>query len=189
MVGLFKGLIDIKVRYIELTQDKVAIIDDEDFDLISKRRWVSLNSKSNKHNWYARAVGKSKRVNGRIVTVKSGELMHRLILGITDPAVHVDHINGDGLDNRKQNLRIATRSQNSKNKRAWGRSKYLGVHFDDSRGKKNWRIEICIKKANKATGQKRERISRRFLTEIDAAKGYDELAKVYHGEFANLNFK
>jgi hypothetical protein len=174
---------------INLTRDYVAIIDDEDYHLVEGKRWVVLNSKSNKHNYYARGVGTSKRVSGRQTTIKSGVLMHRLIMGVSDPNIHVDHINGNGLDNRRQNLRIVTRSQNCRNKRAHGRSKYLGVYFDDSRGRDHWRFEIGIQKANKETGEPRKRIMGRVATEEEAARRYDELAKIYHGEFANLNFK
>jgi hypothetical protein len=91
----------------------------------------------------------------------------------------VDHKNRDGLDNRKSNLRLATRSQNNYNRRKKkGSSKYRGVCYCKRR--KEWRGYITYNKIYKSLGY--------FKTEEGAARAYDEAAKIYHGEFAMLNF-
>ena len=166
------------MKVIETVRGKNIYVDDEDFDMLNAYRWVILNTKSNRHNFYARTTGKGKRINGEKVHIESGMLMHRLILGVTDPKIDVDHINGNGLDNRKCNLRIVTRSQNCINRRAHGSSKYLGVYWAKDRGK--WRVEIRSGGRRIHGGQ--------YLSEIFAAGKYDELAEKYHGEYARLNF-
>jgi hypothetical protein len=106
--------------------------------------------------------------------------MHREIL---NPPGHlmVDHINHNGLDNRKANLRLATCAQNSYNRRQGRKnksSKYTGVSW--KQWTKKWAAIICYKKKNIIVGY--------FENEIQAAKAYDKAAKKYHGEFASLNF-
>ncbi len=102
--------------------------------------------------------------------------MHRQIIGVTG-RTEVDHINGDRLDNRRSNLRAATRQQNSWNSGAQRRrsrtSRYKGVSFDKSRGL--WTAHIL----NKNLG--------RFDTEEEAALTYDKAATELFGEFAYLN--
>jgi len=93
----------------------------------------------------------------------------------------IDHINGNGLDNRKANLRQSTYAQNSWNRgkaRVKSSSKYKGVcqHKKD----RKWQAQIS------AVG-KRIYLGR-FKNQKEAAKAYDKAAKKYHGEFANLNF-
>jgi hypothetical protein len=93
----------------------------------------------------------------------------------------VDHRNNDGLDNRRDNLRLATRSQNMYNKlktKSKTSSRFIGVSFDKSRRK--WEARIYY--------QGRKIWLGRFDSEIDAALAYDEAARKYHGEFARLNF-
>jgi len=94
--------------------------------------------------------------------------------------VLIDHINHNGLDNRKANLRLATRAQNSRNRRPVGRgsSKYKGVTYRKSDG-------VFI--ADIRAGRKRIYLGC-FKSETEAAKAYDAGAKKYHGEFASLNF-
>jgi hypothetical protein len=108
-------------------------------------------------------------------------MMHREIIDPPYPLV-VDHINRNALDNRKANLRPATRAQNVLN-RPYIRpdgcySKYKGVSWH--KHQKKWQAQICYNGRNKCVGC--------FDDEIDAAKAYDEAAKKYHKEFAVLNF-
>jgi len=92
-----------------------------------------------------------------------------------------DHINGDGLDNRKVNLREATCAQNSWNSgksRGVSRSKYKGPAWDKRYRK--WEVRICVNGRRIYIG--------RFEDQIEAARAYDRAAKKYHGEFALPNF-
>ena len=108
-------------------------------------------------------------------------MMHRQIL---QPPGHlfVDHINHNGLDNRKTNLRLATCAQNTYNRinlRKSKSSKYKGVSW--KKQKMKWVVNVRYNCRNKFIGY--------FKDEIQAAKAYDKAAKKYHGEFASLNFK
>jgi len=106
--------------------------------------------------------------------------MHREIVQVPDGMV-CDHINGDGLDNRKANLREASRAENSWNSgknRGVSRSKYKGPAWD-SRDRR-WEVRISVNGRRIYIG--------RFKDQIEAARAYDRAAKKYHGEFALPNF-
>jgi hypothetical protein len=94
----------------------------------------------------------------------------------------IDHINGDSLDNRRANLRLATPSQNAYNRakiRSKKSSRYIGVYFEKATGR--WTVKIRI-------GRGKRLWLGRFNSEIAAARAYDAAAKKYHKEFAVLNF-
>ena len=97
---------------------------------------------------------------------------------------HIDHIDGDGSNNRIANLRLATIAENMRNrgkvKRKVGKwsSQYKGVIYDKRRGQ--WIADITFQRKKIRVG--------RYPTEVDAARAYDEVAKELHGEFARLNF-
>ena len=154
-------------RRIKLTKGKYAIVDVEDYPKLDGYDWQLFESESK--NFYAVRLDGNKLVK-----------MHREIMN-APAGVFVDHRYGDGLDNRKKNLRIATRAQNQYNRRKTSgktSSKYKGVHLDRNRNK--YRAII---------GCNRKRIFLGYFdNETDAAKAYDEAAKKYHGEFAKLNF-
>jgi hypothetical protein len=104
--------------------------------------------------------------------------MHREIMNPPEGLV-VDHIDHNGLNNRKSNLRICTRSQNQCNQyRFDGKSKYKGVAW--FKRTRKWTAAVCLR-------GKRYRLGY-FEREIDAAMAYDKAAKKYHREFACLNF-
>lgn len=125
------------MKKINLTQNKIAIIDDNDFSRISRYKWYAYNSRG---VWYAgRTIYKNNI--GRILQ------MHKFIF--YDDINHnlnteIDHINRNGLDNRKINLRFVNHSVNCRNRRKLKNtsSRYIGVSFDKKQNK--WRSYIKI---------------------------------------------
>lgn len=161
---------------ITLTQGKETIIDYADLGLVEGYAWYAYRGK-NRDAWYACATYKDN--NGVHKHIK----MHRLIMGVTDPDIKIDHENHNGLDNTRRNLRLATYSQNNANigKRGDNKtSKYLGVYSNYTRkdGSKSWRF-LLEKDGVKYFGT--------AISEWDAARAYNRLAVQHHGEFAVLN--
>jgi hypothetical protein len=139
----------------------------------------------NKYKWYAARGGKSfYAVRGKWSKnprKRRTISMHNLIIPIPKGYI-ADHINHNGLDNRKKNLRVATQAQNARNARYPKKncsSQYRGVWYN--KRTKKWRATIVF-------GRKRRQIGY-FADEKEAAKAYDEAAKKYFGEFAILNLK
>lgn len=122
--------------------------------------------------------------NGKLYAYTRGNrYMHRLIAG-TPPGLETDHINGDGLDNRRENLRVATASQNSANmwkpsrpEGAAHSSQYKGVSWDRSRQK--WQAKITV-------GQRCRNLGR-YQSEAEAALAYNRAAVEAWGEYARIN--
>lgn len=160
------------MKKIKLTQNKFALIDNEDYRLISKYKWCAVNN----HNYtYYALSGCWNKQTKKVKQIR----MHRLIMGITDPKIQIDHINGNGLDNRKKNLRVCNNSQNHMNqeKRKFCSSRFKGVYWYKLLNK--WRARIYMNGKSKDLGH--------FDNEIEAAKVYNEAAIRYFGEFAKLN--
>ncbi len=150
-------------KNIPLTQGQYAIVDDADFDWLNQWRWHF-----NRTTGYA-----SRRDRKGMRTI----LMHRLIIGAPTGS-QTDHVDGDGLNNQRHNLRICTASQNQQNRKpqAGSRSQYKGVSFYDD----VYVVRIYVNEENLYLG--------RFTDERLAAQVYDFAATKYYGEFAALNF-
>lgn len=155
------------MKIIKLTQGKETIVDVEDYRHL------------NKHKWFVDSSGYARRARKKI----DGEgppavRMHRVIMNLDGSNLVVDHINGNKLDNRKQNLRICTYSQNSQNKKVKSNSisGYKGVTLCMG---KYWMAYITHNKININLGM--------FDTKELAVQAYNEKAIEYHGEYARLN--
>ena len=156
------------MKYIKLTQGKRSIIDDEDFKRVSQYKW---HFHSTGYAFTHARNTKDKKLR-----------LHRFILN-PPKTILIDHINRDKLDNRKENLRFATKQQNGMNsgkKRKFTSSIYKGVQLDKRAVQKNYPSIWVARLANKHLGH--------YQTEKDAAKAYDLKAKELFGEFAYLNF-
>jgi len=155
---------------IPLTQGKFALIDDEDYDLVISYSW---HTQKDINNFYA--VTTTTRVQGKRTTI----YMHRLIMNARS-GLQVDHINHNGLDNRRENLRLCTRTENCRNRRKYirGSSIYKGVSWYTHY--KKWRARIECEGKQLHLGW--------FSDEVEAAEVYDKAALKLFGEFAHLNF-
>ena len=158
--------------WIPLTQNKSALVSREDYDRVMMRKWCAI---FNKGGWYAKSFVRGSTKDGGKVKL---DTMHRFILGISDPSIKVDHKDGDGLNNTRENLRIASIPQNRMNCRVKGKSKsgLKGVYFD--RGKFLAYITHCGIRIN---------LGRYSSAEL-AARVYDTHARKLFGEFAKPNF-
>lgn len=164
-------------REIELTRGYKAIVDADMYDYLNQWKWHAT-PKPNSDKVYARRADYS-------AGKKTSIAMHRQIMNVIDKSILVDHINHDGLDNRKDNLRLATNSQNAANRRSNknSSSKYLGVSMFrcTSKGKLYiyWQAYIIKDGIRRNLGT--------YKTERDAALAYNKVAPELHKEFANLN--
>lgn len=157
---------------------RVAVVDVQDADLAALR-W---HAKLGKGLLYAsRNEGRHPaRLTVRLHRVVMARILGRELL----PSEEVDHVDHDGLNNQRANLRLATRTQNCQNRRSRRRStsRYLGVSFDAASGK--WRARICHRASGAAD---RNTYLGRFDSEEAAGRAYNEAARRLFGEFANLN--
>jgi hypothetical protein len=160
------------MKTIPLTQGQVALVSDEDYERVNQYKWHAHFTKTS-GRYYARAwvpitMGGPRRI-----------MMHRLILDVSDE-VTVDHVSMETLDNRRENLRQCTNSQNMQNKRVRSdsRSGYKGVHWH--KHVKMWCAAITAVGRPHHIGY--------FVTPQDAARAYDAEARKYFGEFAYCNF-
>lgn len=162
------------VSVVYLAGGKISLVDCDDHDWLVQWKWHAHQVRKT-DKWYAR---RSAKIDGKHHNVT----MHRAILerhGFDLTGLDVDHLNGDGLDNRLNNLRPVTKAENAYNRRKspGHTSKYKGVYFDSERSK--WRASIKVNGQTIQLG--------RYFTEEDAASAYNEAARWYFGGFARLN--
>lgn len=152
---------------ISLTQNKFALVDDEDYDFLMQ------------YNWYLH-ISDGKEYAARSIKIPKRKIiyMHRFIITVSDKS-YVDHIDGDGLNNKRSNLREVSNAQNQMNTKSRNgtTSQYKGVSWNKKCG--SWVAFIRIKKIHTYIGK--------FQIEEDAAKAYNHRAQKEFGEFARLN--
>lgn len=156
------------IAYVPLTQGLYALIDREDAERVGKYAWHAAFNRTSGHFYARRRLG-----NARMP-------LHDAILGKKE-GFTVDHVSSENtLDNRKANLRYATRNQQASNRAARIEkvSGYRGVHWEPK--KKLFRVIIGFNGKQIRGG--------RYKSAIAAALRYDKIAKEFHGEFARLNF-
>lgn len=149
-------------KEIQLTQGYVAIVDDEDFERISRYKWHFDHG-------YARS---SPKFGTKIY-------MHRLIAN-AQKGMDVDHVNGNTLDNRKSNIRLCSHKENTFNQHRIKQnthSKYKGVTLRSD--KKKWTASITVNNQSIYLGS--------FVTEEQAAQAYNQAAIKHFGRFAQIN--
>jgi hypothetical protein len=157
------------MKQIQLTHGRIALVDDQDYKELSRFRWFAKTE-----GGISYAVRNS-IADGQRRTIR----MHTQIMNPPRGKV-CDHINHNGLDNQRSNLRVCTHSENCKNQkkpRDAKTSQYKGVYFLKEVNK--WRARI---------GDGGKYNLGRFLDEIEAARAYDLKARELYGEFACLNF-
>ncbi len=157
------------MKEIQLTKGKVAIVDDADYEWLNQWKW---------HAGSGRGTIYALRKSGKRPFMKT-ICMHRLIMN-TPNGMEVDHINMNGLDNRRKNLRNCTRIQNARNVKilSTNHSGYKGVSWSKFANKWSAYINIDGKKSHLGY----------FCIVQDAARAYDKAAKEFFGEFARTNF-
>lgn len=155
------------MKQIELTQGKMAIVDDADFARLCLFKWYAVMVKAkNSTRWYA---GRGIRTSCGVRRV----LMHSEILGVKG----VDHADHDGLNNQRSNIRAATQTQNNQNRRKYSSSsRFKGVRWREQRNR--WEAYITLDGKQRYLGI--------FYDENKAAKAYDEAAVAF-GRFALTN--
>ncbi len=160
------------MKEIKLTRGKVALVDDEDFHALNKSKWYA-HKYTKGDIWYA--ARRIHKVDGyKDMTI----FMHVQIMGDKE-GLEIDHINTNGLDNQKNNMRHCTSSQNQMNtkKREGCSCKYKGVYWDKKL--KHWRVRV--KMGGVFVYQKL------FKDEMEAAIAYNNAVLIHFGEFARLN--
>lgn len=154
------------MRKLKLSQGKYAVVDDKDYRTLVLHKWHAIRSGK---TWYAIRNSKGPRLSRACIR------MHRAIVGVSARYL-VDHEDGNGLNNRRRNLRVATRSQNNANRGA-GCNNLSGLK-GVTRNNNRWAAQI------RSQGQQRYLGS--YNTREEAATAYAFAAILYFGEFARI---
>jgi hypothetical protein len=158
------------MKEIPLTQGKVALVDDEDFGRVSRLRWFAQR---NHNTWYA--ARNTRMPHHRVIR------MHRFVLGLEDipeKEIQVDHVDGDGLNNTRRTLRVATETQNKMNQGPRSTNPLGLKGVTQRRGR--YHAQIKCNKQHFCLGT--------FDTPEEAARAYDAKASEVFGDFAWLNY-
>ena len=155
------------MKEIPLTQGKVALVDDEDFERVNKLKWYAHREGDTFYAIHKFVVDGSQK----------GITMQQFLLDVPKGRL-IDHKNGEGLDNQRANIRECSKAENVRNckKNCKNTTGYKGVTY--IKGMFIARIKFNYKKITLG----------RFKTAIEAALAYDEGSKKYHGEFGRTNF-
>lgn len=157
------------MKIIQLTKGGEALVDDLDYDDLTQWRWRRIRDG---RNFYAARDVKIAPNKYRVLR------MHTYLLPGNEAVDHIDH---NGLNNQRVNLRPSTHAQNTRNKskKLNSSSQYLGVSWYPHKGMNKWRVQIEFEGKNRHVGY--------YSSEIDAALAYNRRALELFGEFANLN--
>lgn len=160
------------MKEIALRGGLVALVDDADFEAVNRFAWSAYRYGAKQTHLYA-----ARRENDRML------MMHRFILDAAKGAI-VDHINHNGLDNQRANLRFCTHQENMRNRKkgAGGLCPFKGVEIDSTPGHGGIFYRARIRVLGKIVR------GRRFRNVVEAAQSYDRLAIMHFGEFACTNF-
>ena len=170
------------MKKIKLTQNKEAIVDDEDYERLMEHKWCAHKCSNNKDKFYVERMAPVDS-NGKQKII----YIHRVIMN-APKGMQVDHINGNPLDNRRENLRICTNQQNGMNrgKPKDNTSGYKGVTYMKKKKdmineySKPWYAQIIHNQKKIHLGC--------YKTKEEAARAYDKKAIELHGEYATLNY-
>ena len=176
--GSFEAVQAVRVP---LTKGLFALVDSADLDLVAGFSWHAKSKRSQPGRYYAQTTERTP--TGKPVTFT----LHRLLLD-AKPGEVVDHLNGDGLDNRRANLRLCTSRENSSNVVFSKRQKlggFKGVTWNKAANK--WQASCCSGEI-KSNGKRRQVYLGVFTDPAEAARAYDRAALAAFGPFAALNF-
>lgn len=158
------------MKKIPLTQGKFALVDDSDYENLVKFDWQAIKS-----GYCYYAVRNGARIKGKRTPVR----MHMVIME-TPKGMETDHIDGDGLNNQRKNLRVCTRSENQHNRTKYknNTSGFKGVVLTKYKNSIYFRAQIVVDGKKVYLGS--------FSSDVDAYKAYCDACIRYHGEFSNL---
>lgn len=155
------------MKKIKLTQGKIALADDEDYEKLNRYKWCAIKGR---YTFYAQRSCISK---GKANTIK---MVHSILP--PPPGMEIDHKDGNGCNNQRDNIRICNRSQNQANSSSYiGFSRHKGIHWCPK--DKKWMSRIQVDGQRVYLGY--------FSSEKEAALVYNAAALKYFGEFARLN--